>query len=376
MKKRFNEQQIIAIIKEAEAGLPVKELCRKHNISDATFYLWRKKYAGMDVSDTRRLKALEDENAKLKKLLAESMLDVDALKAALNPKVLTVGDKRKAVHVMQEVTTISERKACLLVGINRASMRYKPQAKKSDVELLARIQELALERKRFGYRRIHRLLRREGTEVNHKRVYRLYREAGLAVRKRKRRKSLCVGREQLLLPSQSNHTWSMDFVMDALSSGRRIKCLTIVDDFTKECLDITVASGISGDEVVAILEAIAAFRGYPEAVRTDQGPEFTGKALDQWAYDHGVILKLIQAGQPTQNAYIESFNGKFRDECLNEHLFRDLSHARKLISDWRIDYNENRPHSSIGYLTPSEFAVLTRSGLNSNVTDITKEMLD
>ncbi|PSU11134.1 IS3 family transposase [Photobacterium ganghwense] len=376
MKKRFNEQQIIAILKEAEAGLPVKELCRKHNISDATFYLWRKKYAGMDVSDARRLKALEDENAKLKKLLAESMLDVDALKAALNPKVLTVGDKRKAVHAMQEVTTISERKACLLVGINRASMRYQPQSKESDVELSARIQELALERKRFGYRRIHHLLRREGTEVNHKRVYRLYRESGLTVRKRKRRKSLCVEREPLLLPTLPNHTWSMDFVMDALSSGRRIKCLTIVDDFTKECLDITVASGISGDEVVAILEAIAAFRGYPEAVRTDQGPEFTGKALDQWAYDHGVILKLIQAGKPTQNAYIESFNGKFRDECLNEHLFRDLSHARKLISDWRIDYDESRPHSSIGYLTPSEFAVLTRSGLNSNVTDITKEVLD
>ncbi|WP_273860316.1 IS3 family transposase [Photobacterium sp. GSS17] len=378
MKKRFNEQQIIAILKEAEAeaGLPVKELCRKHNISDATFYLWRKKYAGMDVSDARRLKALEDENTKLKKLLAESMLDVDALKAALNPKVLTVGDKRKAVHAMQEVTTISERKACLLVGINRASMRYQPQSKESDVELSARIQELALERKRFGYRRIHHLLRREGREVNHKRVYRLYRESGLTVRKRKRRKSLCVEREPLLLPSLPNHTWSMDFVMDVLSSGRRIKCLTIVDDFTKECLDITVASGISGDEVVAILEAIAAFRGYPEAIRTDQGPEFTGKALDQWAYDHGVILKLIQAGKPTQNAYIESFNGKFRDECLNEHLFRDLSHARKLISDWRIDYNENRPHSSIGYLTPSEFAVLTRSGLNSNVTDITKEVLD
>ncbi len=275
---------------------------------------------------------------------------------------------------MQEVTTISERKACLLVGINRASMRYQPQSKESDVGLSARIQELALERKRFGYRRIHHLLLREGTEVNHKRVYRLYREARLTVRKRKRRKSLCVEREPLLLPSLPNHTWSMDFVMDALSSGRRIKCLTIVDDFTKECLDITVASGISGDEVVAILEAIAAFRGYPEAVRTDQGPEFTGKALDQWAYDHGVILKLIQAGKPTQNAYIESFNGKFRDECLNEHLFRDLSHARKLISDWRIDYNENRPHSSIGYLTPSEFAVLTRSGLNSNVTDITKEV--
>ncbi len=165
--------------------------------------------------------------------------------------------------------------------------------------------------------------------------------------------------------------------MDALSSGRRIKCLTIVDDYTKECLDLPVATGISGEEVVRTLDAIAAFRGYPEAVRTDQGPEFTGKALDQWAYDNGVALKLIQAGKPTQNAYIESFNGKFRDECLNEHWFRDLNHARELISNWRLDYNENRPHSALGYLTPSEFSATTRAESSTgNLIDITKGVLD
>ncbi|HII4316018.1 TPA: IS3 family transposase [Vibrio parahaemolyticus] len=377
MKKRFNEQQIIAILKEAEAGIPARELCRKHGISDATFYTWRKKYAGLDVSEARRLKALEDENARLKKLLAETLLDAEALKIALSPKVLTVEDKRKAVKVIQKGTQLSERRACLLVGIQRASMRYQPQANREDDKLQARIKELALERRRFGYRRIHRLLRREGFDVNHKRVYRLYCELGLTVSKRRRRKSQCVEREPLLLPSVPNHTWSMDFVMDALSNGRRIKCLTIVDDYTKECLDIPVATGISGDEVVITLESIAAFRGYPEAIRTDQGPEFTGKALDQWAYQHGVILKLIQAGKPTQNAYIESFNGKFRDECLNEHWFRDLSHARDLISLWRMDYNENRPHSALGYLTPSEFAATTRTARNSgNLTSITNEVLD
>ncbi len=205
----------------------------------------------------------------------------------------------------------------------------------------------------------------------------MYSDLGLMVSKRRRRKSQCVEREPLLLPSEPNHTWSMDFVMDALSNGRRIKCLTIVDDYTKECLDIPVATGISGDEVVITLESIAAFRSYPEAIRTDQGPEFTGKALDQWAYQHGVILKLIQAGKPTQNAYIESFNGKFRDECLNEHWIRDLSHARDLISLWRMDYNENRPHSALGYLTPSEFAATTRTARNSgNLTSITNEVLD
>ncbi|WP_416341091.1 IS3 family transposase [Vibrio cholerae] len=377
MKKRFNEQQIIAILKEAEAGIPARELCRKHGISDATFYTWRKKYAGLDVSEARRLKALEDENARLKKLLAETLLDAEALKIALSPKVLTVEDKRKAVKVIQKSTQLSERRACLLVGIQRASLRYQPQANREDDKLQARIKELALERRRFGYRRIHRLLRREGFDVNHKRVYRLYCELGLTVSKRRRRKSQCVEREPLLLPSVPNHTWSMDFVMDALSNGRRIKCLTIVDDYTKECLDIPVATRISGDEVVITLESIAAFRGYPASIRTDQGPEFTGKALDQWAYQHGVILKLIQAGKPTQNAYIESFNGKFRDECLNEHWFRDLSHARDLISLWRMDYNENRPHSALGYLTPSEFAATTRTARNSgNLTSITNEVLD
>ncbi|EPW3766126.1 IS3 family transposase [Vibrio fluvialis] len=377
MKKRFNEQQIIAILKEAEAGIPARELCRKHGISDATFYTWRKKYAGLDVSEARRLKALEDENARLKKLLAETLLDAEALKIALSPKVLTVEDKRKAVKVIQKSTQLSERRACLLVGIQRASLRYQPQANREDDKLQARIKELALERRRFGYRRIHRLLRREGFDVNHKRVYRLYCELGLTVSKRRRRKSQCVEREPLLLPSVPNHTWSMDFVMDALSNGRRIKCLTIVDDYTKECLDIPVATGISGDEVVITLESIAAFRGYPASIRTDQGPEFTGKALDQWAYQHGVILKVIQAGKPTQNAYIESFNGKFRDECLNEHWFRDLSHARDLISLWRMDYNENRPHSALGYLTLSEFAATTRTARNSgNLTSITNEVLD
>lgn len=279
--------------------------------------------------------------------------------------------------MIQKGTTLSERRACLLVGIHRASMRYQPHANREDEALLTRIKELALERRRFGYRRIYRLLRREGMDVNHKRVYRLYNELGLMVSKRRRRKSQCVELQPLQRPSVANHTWSMDFVMDALSNGRRIKCLTIVDDYTKECLDIPVATGISGNEVVITLEAIAAFRGYPKAIRTDQGPEFTGKALDQWAYQHGVVLKLIQAGKPTQNAYIESFNGKFRDECLNEHWFRDLNHARELISCWRMDYNENRPHSALGYLTPSEFAATTRAVTNNgDLISITNEVLD
>lgn len=164
----------------------------------------------------------------------------------------------------------------------------------------------------------------------------------------------------------------MDFVMDALASGRRIKCLTCVDDFTKECLTITAAFGISGVQVTRILDSIALFRGYPATIRTEQGPEFTCRALDQWAFEHGVELRLIQPGKPTQNGFIESFNGRFRDECLNEHWFSDILHARKIINNWRQDYNESRPHSSLNYQTPAEFAASWRNGkLEGKQTDIT-----
>ncbi len=268
---------------------------------------------------------------------------------------------------MQEATAISERRACRLAGIARSVYRYEAVIKPSDDEIQSRLSELALERRRFGYRRLHALLRREGIEINHKRVYRLYSDAGLAVRKRRKRKGVAVEREPLVLPEAPNQVWSMDFVMDALATGRRIKILTLVDDFSKEALDLEVAHSISGDYVTRVLDRVAQFRGYPRAIRTDQGPEFTGKALDQWAYQHGVELKLIQAGKPTQNAYIESFNGKFRDECLNEHWFTSLPHARSLIATWRKDYNEQRPHSSLDYATPAEFAAETRQqpkGLN------------
>lgn len=257
---------------------------------------------------------------------------------------------------MRAVTAISERRACQLVGLSRSTLRYEPRRSEANSQLQAQIIDLAQERRRFGYRRIHALLRRDGIEANHKRVYRLYREANLAVKQRKRRKGVAVPREPLSLPARRNEVWSMDFVMDSLASGRRLKVLTIVDDCTKEAIDLVVDFGISGHYVTRVLDQAARFRGYPAAIRTDQGPEFTGKALDEWAYRHGVQLKLIQPGKPTQNAYIESFNGKFRDECLNEHWFQSLTHARAIIQAWRQDYNEQRPHSMLDYRTPAEVA--------------------
>ena len=259
---------------------------------------------------------------------------------------------------MRAKVHLSERRACGLLGLSRSVLRYASQRK--DDGLQRRLVELAGERRRFGYRRLHVLLEREGYRVNHKRVHRLYRAAGLAVRKRRRRERVAVERRPLQVPSAPNHAWSMDFVFDALATGQPIKCLTVVDDCTKESVEIAVARRINGQGVVDILETVCRFRGYPVAIRVDQGPEFTGRALDQWATANGVILLLTQPGKPTQNAYIESFNGKFRDECLNENWFVSLEHAKTTIAAWRRDYNEVRPHSSLGQLTPSEFAAVLR----------------
>jgi len=261
---------------------------------------------------------------------------------------------------MQEKTDISERRACLLVGLSRTVVHYQSKAQPENEQLQARMVELAGERRRFGYRRLHALLKREGVDANHKRIFRLYQDAGLAVKRRRKRHGVAVEREQLALPCKPNQVWSMDFVSDALSNGRRIKVLTIVDDFTKEAVDLVVDHGISGQYVVRVLQRAAQFRGLPAAIRTDQGPEFTGKALDQWAYQNGVQLKLIEPGKPTQNAFIESFNGRFRDECLNDHWFTTLAEARIRIAASRRDYNEHRPHSALNYQTPAEFAASHR----------------
>ena len=261
---------------------------------------------------------------------------------------------------MIEQFQLSERRACRLVGLSRDSFRNPPMASEQTQALRCRIVDIAHQRRRFGYRRMHDLLRRDFPGVNHKRVYRLYREANLAVRKRKKSKRPLNERVPLQLAKAVNEVWSMDFVSDSLSNGRRLKYLTVADDFSHECVDIAVDWGISGEYVTRVLDRAAIFRGYPLAVRTDNGPEFTSRAFMAWAHSHGVRHILIQPGRPMQNGYIESFNGKFRDECLNEQWFETLQQARSTIALWRQDYNELRPHSSIGRIPPSRFAELHR----------------
>ena len=222
-----------------------------------------------------------------------------------------------------------------------------------------RLRTLAAERRRFGYRRLHVLLRREGFLVNLKRIYRLYTQEGLTVRRRKRRRRVPRGVPRLPTPTRINERWSLDFVLDVLDDGRRFRILTVVDDFTRTCLAIDVDTSIGGRRVAQVLQRLIETRGTPARLVTDNGPEFISRALDAWAYAHGIELHFIEPGKPNQNAYVESFNGRMRDECLNEQWFMSLGQARETTETWRQDYNAVRPHSALGDIPPEEFEQLT-----------------
>jgi putative transposase len=263
--------------------------------------------------------------------------------------------KREAVTLLQTERDFGVTRACGLVGISRSLYRYRSRRPDS-AALRERIAELAAVKRRYGYRRIYLRLRREGWAVNRKRVYRLYREAGLAVRRRRRKRIGVVERRPLPRPNAVNQSWSMDFVADGLANGRRFRCLTVVDDFSRECLALEVDTSLPGTRVREVMDRLADTRGLPQSITVDHGPEFESEVLDAWAYAATVHLAFINPGKPNENAYIESFNGKFRDECLNEHWFTSMAHARRIIGEWREEYNDERPHSSLGNLTPTEFA--------------------
>ena len=246
----------------------------------------------------------------------------------------------------------------MLVNISTSVYRYQPK-EANDVAIRQRLRELAGQRKRFGSPRLHILLKREGLVINHKRTERIYREEGLSLRRKRRRKGAAGSRVMMPTPQKPNERWSMDFVTDSIVTGKRFRALTIVDDYSRECPAIEVDTSLCGARVVSVLERLAAIRGLPEVITTDNGPEFTGRHLDEWASRKNIKLNFIRPGKPIENAYAESFNGRLRDECLNTNWFMDLKHARNVIEEWRRDYNEVRTHSSLDNLTPEEYAKTT-----------------
>jgi putative transposase len=245
----------------------------------------------------------------------------------------------------------SERRACHALGMARSSCRYRSVAE-DQTALRMRLRELAAARVRYGYRRLHVLLRREGWPVNSKRVYRLYQLEGLALRRRSKKKRVTLPRTSLPAAAQSGERWSLDFVADQLADGRRFRALTIVDNVSRVSPAIEVDFSLPGSRVVAVLERISQLWGAPKRIAVDNGPEFISKALDEWAYGNGVQLEFSRPGKPTDNAFIESFNGHFREECLAQHYFASLEEARSIIEDWRVEYNTERPHRALGQQTP------------------------
>lgn len=259
----------------------------------------------------------------------------------------------------------SQRRACGLVGIDPRVYRYRPR-RPDDAGLRRRLRDLAAERRRFGYRRLHLLLQREGMAVNRRKLYRLYKEERLTVRKRGGRKRALGTRAPMTVPQDPNQRWSLDFMSHTLVDGRRFRILCVIDDFSRACLATVVDNSISGDRVACELDAIAERRGHPCMVVSDNGTELTANAILRWQQDRGVEWHHIAPGKPMQNGFVESFNGRLRDECPNEHLFASYRHAREIIEEWRIDYNLSRPHTSLDGLTPHEFATRSRKDQNMN----------
>jgi putative transposase len=264
--------------------------------------------------------------------------------------------RRQAVGYLEERYLCSERRACRVIGAQRRTMRYRRTVRQDEPQLRERLHTLAAEHPRWGYRRLHHVLQREGRAINRKRVYRLYRLEGLAVRRRNRKRAARVPRGIPIPIGRPGEAWAMDFMQDTLASGRRFRTLNVLDTVTRECLRIEVDTSLPGKRVVRVLDQLIERQGCPKRITLDNGPEFTGQALDAWAYAHGVELDFIDPGKPMQNGYQESFNGKFRDECLNLHWFLNLADARRIIGRWEEEYNTTRPHSALGNQPPAVYA--------------------
>jgi putative transposase len=275
-------------------------------------------------------------------------------------------DQRADVSWLREQYAASERRVCGLMGMAVTTYRYRTQ--RTDEPLRTRLVELAREKPRFGYRRLHVLLRRSGEQVNHKRLHRVYREAGLAIRRKKRKHCVREGKP-LLARTAANQEWALDFVHDAVECGRTIRVLSVLDAYTRECLALEVDTSFASRRVTRVLEAIIAERGVPQAIRCDNGPELTSRHFLAWCIERQIELVHIQPGKPTQNGRVESFNGRLREECMNLSWFQNLFDARRKIAAWRKEYNEERPHSSLGYQTPSEFAGAQAAGFYTAVRE-------
>ncbi|MEO0525558.1 MAG: IS3 family transposase [Pseudomonadota bacterium] len=359
-RKRYSTEEIIRKLREADVligqGQNVSDVIRHLGVSDVTYYRWRKEYGGLKIDQAKRLKDLEKENARLKRLLADAELDKAILKEAAFGKLLSPERRRRFVDHVTDKLGVSQRRACRCVGQTRSTQWRKLKVSNDEPALTSAIVDLARKYGRYGYRRITAMLRAQGWHVNHKRVARIWRREGLKVpAKQPKRKRLWLndGSCMRLRPAHRNHVWAYDFVQDRTHDGKTIKMLTLIDEYSRECLAIEVQRQLrSGDVLHAVADAMLQ-HGIPQHIRSDNGPEFIAKALREWLEYVGVQTLFIEPGSPWENGYNESFNGKLRDELLNGEIFYTLREAQVLIENWRLHYNTIRPHSSLGYQPPA-----------------------
>ncbi|MFL5813331.1 MAG: IS3 family transposase [Bdellovibrionia bacterium] len=372
-KKRYSPEEIISHLRTIEIengkGLSIEDCCKKTGITAQTFYRWREEYGGLRIDQAKRLKDLEQENQRLKKLVANLALDNQILKEVAPGKVLSPARRRDAVQHVVKKLKVSERRACRTLNQYRSSQRYVARRPDDEKRLNERIVKLASEYGRYGYRRVTALLRQEGWEINVKRVYRIWREEGLKVPKKQPKRArlwLADGSTVRKRPERPNHVWSYDFVMDKTHDGRPLKILSVVDEFTRECICLEVRRRITSREMIEILSDLFLARGCPEHIRSDNGPEFIASILRIWFSKLDIAPLFIHPGSPWENGFVESFNGKLRDELLNGEIFFTLTEAKVITEQWRKHYNTKRPHSALGYLPPAPETIQFKSPLYSS----------
>ncbi|MGO3066885.1 MAG: IS3 family transposase [Brevibacterium linens] len=361
-RKRHTPEQVVRKLGQADRmladGRDVAAVCRELGVSEQTYYRWRNQYGGLKADDAKRLKELEKQNATLKRLLAEAELEKAALKELAGGKLLGPGRRRAAVAHLIRTLRVSERMACRLVGLSRSAYRRPLKGDTvadPDRALRDWLRVWAKNHPRYGYRRAYHDARAEGWVVNHKKIQRLWRDEGLRVPQRRRRKRVGSSTVDPPTADAANVVWAVDFQFDADEQGRPIKICSIVDEHTRECIGGLTERSITADRLTAHLEDLVAIRGAPAVLRSDNGPEFISEAMADWAGTR-TGLSYIPPGSPWRNGYVESFNSRIRDECLNINSFYSLLHAQVMIGDWKHEYNHHRRHSSLGYLPPAEYA--------------------
>ncbi|MFC3724645.1 IS3 family transposase [Neoaquamicrobium sediminum] len=364
-QKKHKPEEIVAKLRQVDVllsqGRSVGEAVRSIGVTQFTYYRWRKEFGGLKGDQVKRLKELEKENDRLRKAVSDLTLEKLILKEAAGGKLLSPARRRRCVdHVMAKFC-VSERFACKVLGQHRSTQRKKPRGRPDEEALTADIIRLASRYGRYGYRRVTAMLRSEGWTVNAKRVERIWRREGLKVPQKQPKKGrlwLNDGSCVRLRPEHPNHVWSYDFVEGRTHNGRKFRMLNIIDEFTRECLAIRIDRKLNSSDVIDVLSDLFILRGVPGHVRSDNGPEFIARAVQEWIVAVGAKTAFIEPGSPWENGYCESFNSKLRDELLNGEVFYSVAEAKVIIEAWRRYYNTERPHSSLGYKPPAPEAII------------------